>query len=136
MKSFLDVIEDKVLIGDDCWEWTGYKNPHGYGIVNRGGKMRKAHQEMYEMTKGPIPAGLEIDHLCRNTSCIRPSHLEAVTHAVNVHRGNAWAGRNIRKTHCKHGHEFTVENTIIRRDGRECRACKRAWNLANNWRFR
>lgn len=136
MKSVLDVMADKVLIGDDCWEWIGFRNQKGYGIVNRDGKMRKAHRVIYEFFEGEVGQGQELDHLCRNHACVRPDHLESVDHGKNVRRGNAHAGINSRKTHCVRGHEFTEANTILRSDGRECRICKNSWNRANNWKYR
>jgi hypothetical protein len=73
-----------------CWEWTGVKNPAGYGqmSVRVDGKVHtvQAHRIAYELYVGPMPAGLEVDHLCRNRGCVRPTHLEAVTHLVNMQR--------------------------------------------------
>lgn len=109
-----------------CWEWAGNKLRLGYGHFKLNGKNRKAHRVSYELLKGPIPLGLTIDHLCRNTSCVNPDHLEPVTQRVNVLRSNNQAARNARKTHCKHGHEFTAENTVIVPLGRQCRLCLRA----------
>jgi hypothetical protein len=75
----------------------------------------------YEMLVGPVPDGLELDHLCRVPACVNPDHLEPVTHIENVRRGRSyWAER----THCSAGHEYTRENTRITKRGRTCRACK------------
>lgn len=74
---------------------------------------------MYEAFVGPIPDGLQIDHLCRVRHCVNPAHLEPVTIAENVRRGAA------AQTHCKYGHEYTPENTVIHHGGRECRTCNR-----------
>lgn len=71
-----------------CWEWTGLKNVRGYGRINVAGTMQLAHRATYSALRGPIPEGLELDHLCRNPSCVNPDHLEPVTHAENVRR---WA---------------------------------------------
>lgn len=120
----------KVVISDDmglCWEWTASRHPRGYGYIGERGKNYRAHRISYELVRGPIPAGLVIDHLCRNAGCVNPWHLEAVTQSENVRRGNA--GVHFRelgraKTHCKHGHEFNEKNTKIRPNGtRACRAC-------------
>lgn len=115
-----------------CWIWTGRHSGRGYGALRlrgRNGPTRMAHAIGYELLVGPVPAGLELDHLCRNHACVNPAHLEPVTHRENVRRG--LAGQVMRdKTHCKQGHEFTLENTSYsgpesnRR--RHCRECARA----------
>ncbi|HEY8766071.1 MAG TPA: HNH endonuclease signature motif containing protein [Dehalococcoidia bacterium] len=74
-----------------CWPWTGVIHPLGYGHVNIPGTRnpQMAHRASYEFFVGPIPDGLELDHLCRNRGCVNPSHLEPVTHLENVRRGAA-----------------------------------------------
>ena len=69
----------------DCWEWTGSLR-RGYGRFKTGRTSVTAHRFSYEHMVGPIPEGLELDHLCRNTACVRPDHLEPVTRLVNVRR--------------------------------------------------
>lgn len=113
---------------DDCWEWQRSRQESGHGRVYiHGDAMRPAHRIAYELVKGPILEGLVIDHLCRNPPCCNPAHLEAVTHRENVKRGAVNAGRYQRsKTHCKHGHPFDEENTLVVPDGsRQCRECNR-----------
>jgi hypothetical protein len=112
-----------------CWPWTGYKRGD-YGYFKLGGKMRSAHRVAYEDLIGPIPAGLVVDHLCRNPICVNPFHLEPVTHQVNNRRGlgpkvasERMKRRNQRRIQCKHGHPFTPENTYVQPDGRRCRQC-------------
>ena len=113
-----------------CIEWIGARHPHGgYGCfgTKQNGKwgLRRAHRIAYMHFVGPIPDGLTIDHLCRNTACVNPSHLEAVTDRVNVLRGSSPPALNSRKTHCKYGHEFTAENIYrTASNGRKCRTCQ------------
>ena len=123
---------EKVLIeGDEeCWLWQASLDAYGYGqfgcrkTEKHKYTMVKAHRLSYELLVGPIPDGLEIDHLCRVRSCVNPSHLEPVIHRTNMLRGHGIPGTNARKTHCVHGHEFTPENTSIKSDGaRGCRTC-------------
>lgn len=74
-----------------CWEWQRGIGPDGYGHAKRNGVQGGAHRYYYEQAKGPIPDGLEIDHLCRNRACVNPDHLEAVTRSVNASRARAAA---------------------------------------------
>ena len=119
-----------------CWLWEGYVDQLGYGRAKWEGKQVKVHRAAYEAAKGPIPPGLEIDHLCSVRNCYNPAHLEAVTHAENVRRGRAgefWAA----KTHCPQDHEYSPENTFINKKGaRVCLTCKRAATRATRLRQR
>ena len=108
-----------------CWLWTGSVIPAGYGRFRLGGKTLMAHRVAFELMRGEIPQGLELDHLCRVPLCVNPAHLEAVPHRINLLRGETITGKNAQKTHCAAGHEFTVENTYLRRRGRGCRECRR-----------
>lgn len=116
----------------DCWLWTGYVDRGGYGKFNRGdNQMVQSHRFSYEQTVGPVPDGLELDHLCRVKHCVNPAHLEPVTHDENMRR------RAEAQTHCKWGHEFTTENTRISRRGfRICRACDVVRQMASRARRR
>lgn len=114
---------------DACWLWIGAKQSGGYGRFKaeggRAGKVVLVHRWTYEHFVGPIPDGLTIDHLCRNTSCVNPAHMEPVTREVNAWRGNT----NKDKTHCAYGHELTPENVYVapkRPTTRDCRKCRKA----------
>jgi hypothetical protein len=121
----------------ECWEWTASRN-RGYGQFGLPWRKSpaRAHRISYELAKGPIPAGLVIDHLCSNPPCVNPAHLEAVTYLENTRRGRlseSLRERGRRITHCKRDHEFTAENTYRLANGtRGCRECRnaraRAWN--------
>lgn len=65
-------------------------NSGGYGLMTINNKNIYAHRHFYEKYKGKIPQGLVLDHLCKNTLCVNPNHLEAVTQKVNMQRGDIW----------------------------------------------
>lgn len=114
---------------DACWPWTGVLDSAGYGSFQWAPRRRTmSHRIAYILQRGAVPAGLVLDHLCRNRQCCNPAHLEAVTHAENIHRGAAAT-----KTHCINGHEFTEENTRRTGHRRECRACIKRY-LADQWK--
>lgn len=106
-----------------CWEWLACKDPDGYGRFRFEGGA-KAHRYSYELHKGPIPTGMQLDHLCRNRGCVNPDHLEAVTGPENTRRG----GLTLR-TRCPQGHELTDPNLVLakkKQGARVCLACARA----------
>lgn len=110
-----------------CWLWLGAIGTGCYGRVYFDGKDDYVHRVAYMLRYGPIPEGLQIDHLCRFRPCVNPAHLEAVTQAENLRRGISPPAINGRAETCKNGHEFTPENTYIRPDngGRQCVICSR-----------
>lgn len=111
---------------EGCRLWTGYITPLGYGRFKINGEMRPTHQVAFELVNGPVEDGYEPDHRCRQRACVEPSHLEAVTHRENTHRGSGWAGRHARATECAKGHRFSPENTRLDSRGwRVCRECER-----------
>lgn len=125
------VLANIMVAPDGCWLWTGNMSRNGYGKANIAKRTRVAHRVSYEAFRGPIPAGLQLDHVvCDERSCVNPWHVEPRTNRENVLRGVGLSAENARKTHCIHGHKFTPENTrVYRRPGREpertCRACCR-----------
>ena len=97
--------------------------------------MLTVHRVAYEAAVGPIPEGLQLDHLCRNTLCTNPAHLEPVTCRENLLRGNTLQAANAAKTHCPYGHPYAGENLRVRRLksgglGRSCRECARVFGRA------
>lgn len=126
--SAIERFSDKYFVDEktDCWMWTGSKRPSGYGTFSpTRDDPQCAHRWSYEHFVGPIPDGLEIDHLCRVPSCVNPAHLEPVTRRENARR----AGLHHRKSACNNGHPFSPENTLRQSSGgRGCRHCMRAAN--------
>ena len=111
---------------DGCWLWTGARYANGYGLVSVSRRVnRRAHRVSFEHFVGPIPDGLQMDHLCLVRLCVNPDHLEAVTAAENNRRMQLVHGIGRYATHCKRGHEFTPDNTYRRARSmhRICRAC-------------
>lgn len=129
---------------DGCWLFTGWIDKQGYGKINT--LKQYAHRWTYTQFVGEIPEGFVLDHLChtndptcqagvecKHRRCVNPFHLEAVTSAENGVRS---AAIKVEQTHCVNGHEFTPENTYVRKEGRRvCRECRklnlRKWYAAN-----
>lgn len=124
LRNFLNKIE----VAGDCWKWTGYIHRTGYARFMKG----YAHRWGYEQFTGPVPEGLQLDHLCRNRSCVNPLHMEPVTNRENTLRGTVvevQRARHALVTHCPKGHEYTPENTYRTPSDpyqrRLCRTCRR-----------
>ena len=103
-----------------CWLWQGRITPKGYGSYGKLG----AHRLVFEMLRGPVPAGLELDHLCRVRHCVNPDHLEPVTQRANALRGVGACAENAQVTHCPSGHAYEGQNLRVGTNGfRRCRPC-------------
>ncbi len=109
-----------------CWIWQGTKfQSSGYGRLKVGGREYVAHRFVYEALKGLVPAGRQLDHLCRVRACVNPDHLEPVTARENQKRGTSPISYLIDAVECREGHPFSGNNLFVRRDGRRlCRTCK------------
>lgn len=128
-----------VIDNNHCWLWTANKSYDGYGRFMLKGKVRFAHRVAYAAIIGEVGSGKELDHLCRVRHCVNPSHLEAVTHAENVRRGDGnpkFAEYNGSKTHCPSNHEYSTKNTRFEKCktsssgySRKCRECDRLRQL-------
>ena len=131
---------DKVMPepNSGCWLWSGAaKSPYAgygeYGSFWANGKSHQAHRWFYESIHGQVGNGIHLDHLCRVSLCVNPSHLEPVTPAENTRRGAAIPGnfgkRGRNKTRCPQGHPYTPENTYLntqhngRHVQRKCKIC-------------
>lgn len=128
--------DQKLTNGSVCWEWTGALNSKGYGSMTNGRRgSQLTHRYAYELLVGSIPRGLQIDHLCRNKSCLNTDHLEPVTNAENARRAAAV------QTHCAQGHPLSGDNLRMkpRRGGRaqrSCITCQRRWTAESERRAR
>ena len=111
---------------DGCHVWGGTLRPDGYGNHFYRRQKLFAHRISYRLHSGPLVSGLSIDHLCRNTSCVNPAHLEQVMPAVNTLRGHGFSGINARKTHCIRGHPLSGDNLYVtpKNGYRQCRICQ------------
>lgn len=122
-----------------CWTYLAVDR-NGYGKATVDRRTVQVHRWAYEITNGPVPTALTLDHLCRNRACWNPDHLEPVTMRVNVLRGDGPTADNARKDVCVHGHELTGDN-IRRRSGarshhRECLTCHRRRKVEQKRRAR
>lgn len=131
--SLIERLSSKISIDVEsgCWVWTastrGPDERHQYGQIRVGQRVLDAHRVIYALTVAD-PGDMPLDHLCRNTRCVNPEHLEPVDQRTNVLRGEAPAAANARKTLCARGHELFGSNLYVSPDGRHrrCRTCKAA----------
>ena len=129
MNSPEEVLAQLRITPFGCWEWTRARHPLGYGQVYYRGRSWRAHRLIYSTLTDINITGRVLDHLCRNPPCCNPDHLEPVTQRENNARGKSKSALNLRKTHCKNGHELTPENTVkseLKRGTRDCLICYRA----------
>lgn len=127
MKNTLQDFYPKIHKTSNCWLWIGNINYAGYGEFNYQNKTWRAHRMAYELFKGKIPNGKQLDHLCRVRHCVNPDHLEPVTTYENIMRGMAPSAQAARRGNCEKGHPYTIENTRYYRyktRGRGCRICR------------
>lgn len=130
ISRFWDKVEKKS--NNECWPWKACTNGCGYGQFRGGDTKDKygsrkwvlAHRFSYILLLGDIPAGLEVDHKCRNRLCVNPLHLEPVTHKKNTLRGNSPSAQQARRSSCIRRHLFDkLEKNSNRR---RCSICDRA----------
>lgn len=118
----------RVTLADGCWPWTGGIDRNGYGYMWAASTTQTAHRVVYGLLVGPIPPGLELDHLCNIRHCVRPDHLEPVTTAENQRRR--------RHSHCIRGHELADHNVRVSGGSRGCITCHREDGRAQRTRER
>lgn len=116
----------KVAITPGCWLWLASTDGRGYGQFWSGVKLIKAHKWAYQQLVGPVPAGMDLDHVkargCAHRTCVNPAHLEPVTRKENIQRGR---NANREKTHCAYGHPLDGLKRRGERIDRVCLTCRR-----------
>lgn len=133
LKPIMQYWEESVPFDDGhdtpCMYSTVKPNSEGYARIPRRPGGRMLHRRICEALRGSIPDGLVLDHLCRNTACVNPWHLEPVPNKENILRGFGAAAVNARRTSCKHGHALDEKNTYLVYGRRKCRTCNRRRSL-------
>lgn len=118
-----------------CWKWIGVTLPTGYGQIMVDKVKKYAHVYSYELKYGPVPKGLELHHKCETRDCVNPDHLVAVSHRDNLREASTlWVQKNLQKTHCPKGHEYTEANTYyyVNKYGSKGRFCRTCASNKNN----
>lgn len=120
-----------------CWLWIGAHQPSGYGQLWNGERPEQAHRISYRIYFGKFSEKLEIDHICRQPSCINPNRLRVVSHKENMRASNTIMGINSRKTHCQNGHLLCGKNLLRLKNGsRNCRICRNEYARKRKRRIR
>lgn len=130
IKTLEERFLSKIEKNNSCWIWTGSKTDQNYGLIWLNGKYVRAHRVSYMLYCGTLDQKMVIDHLCKNTLCVNPEHLEQVTQSENVKRGNAGKLNNAqrKKTHCPSGHEYS---RITKNGYRQCGICRSRQEMAS-----
>lgn len=120
-QKYKDKIWTKVSKTKGCWEWSGRKTSKGYGrYAVYPNKAEYAHRLVWVLCGNTIPKGLVLDHICKNRGCVNPNHLDLVTIRQNtLENSDSAPSKNIKKTHCKHGHKLVLKYE----SGRKCKEC-------------
>lgn len=112
---------------EGCWNWIGGKI-NGYGTFQISMVNYRAHRLSYALSRGEVPCGLDLDHLCRNRGYVNPSHLKPVTKKENIARGDSPAARVHRTNVCSRGHDLTAHGYTKSNGKRFCRICRNQWD--------
>lgn len=120
--------------GTGCWMWHGPTERRGYGRFTIQTTYQRAHRVSWSIFRGVIPVGMVLDHLCKNTSCVNPAHLEPVTQRENLARSDSPSGEFARRLACGKGHPLSGDNLTWHRGSRRCRACAREWSATTRKR--
>ncbi len=127
----------RLCVDDECWVWTGFIRPDGYGFIRLGGRVEQTHVVAMWLRHGAESLAAEtVNHLCFNRACCNPDHMQFASRRENALHGNGMAGRHAAKTHCSNGHALAGENIIPFRGGRRCRACSQIRDIARGHRVR
>lgn len=126
------LLANRVISVGDCWEWDGCKNGKGYGLLSFGRRAMRVHRLiMWILHDFDLKSELLVLHKCDNPPCFNPKHLFFGTNLDN--QRDFWqkgkSPHRVLKTHCPAGHEYTPENSIVRRGTKECRECRRLYQM-------